>query len=170
MRIKYERNWLFKSEIGFGTYLHLLKDSIYVSNRIINIQTKSYRLTLQRFNHPKFPFYKFDCKLCYDDAETVTITNRELNSVILEVLKVYMSNISEDSIVSFVSELNDTENIQLHNYLTKQLRSKGEVLHKSDFVNLSIPTDNNHQFFGFSKNKNTKQKSFLTRILSIFKR
>jgi hypothetical protein len=170
MRIKYDSNWLFKSEIGFGTYLHLSNDAVLVSNRIAHVQTKTYRITLQRFNHPRFPFYKFDCRLCYDDAKSVTVTKDEFNSVILEVLKEYIINISDDSIISFVSELNDNEYINLYNYLIKQLKSSGNILYQSDFSALSIPTDNNHKFLGFSKNKNIKRKSLLSRLLCFLKK
>lgn len=173
MKLKYDENWLFKSTIGFGTYLHILNNAVLVSNRIAHVKTKTYRLTLRRFNHPTFPFYKFDNTFCYNDADNISLTSDELNSVVFEVLNKFVDEIEDNSVISFVSEPSDSETLQLHEYLVKQLKkSENLMLTASDLSKLNIPTDNKHKFFGFSRNKNllNNGQSILSRIINIFRK
>lgn len=178
MKLKYDENWLFKSELGFGTYIHIVKDNVLVSNRIAHVKTKTYRITLKRINHLKIYFYKFDCSLCYDDVGNVSITTEELNSTILEVLKLFVDELDTNSVVSFVAELTDKESIKLYEYLVKS--NNYLSLSTKDFSTLNIPIDNKYKFFGLSKNKNimkelTKikienQQSFLSKIMNLFRK
>jgi hypothetical protein len=174
MKLKYDDNWLFKSTLGFGTYLHILNDAVLITNRIAHVKTKTFRLTLRRFNHVSIPFYKFDCSFCYNDADKIDVTSEDFNSVVLEVLNHFVNEIEPNSVISFVSEPTDSDSIHLNEYLIKHLKKSGNlILSNSDFSKLNIPTDNKHKFFGFSRDKNilqTNKLSILTRIINMFRK
>lgn len=169
MKVKYDSNWLFESDIGFGTYLHILNDAVLISNRIAHVNTKTYRLTLRRFNHPEVPFYRFSCNFCYNDATTISITNEEMYSVIFDVLNLFVNEIDSKSVVSFVAEKDDEELVVMYDFLIKKLRNTTEILSIKDFTKLKIPTDNKHKFYGFTRSK-IRKSSLLTKLINVFRK